>query len=78
MMPGAEEAAAREKSIRDVLVTCGGFMRTDEGKALFVAHCENSLYVRQKAGLQVTSPPPGVEPGFRPGEIIPFQPPGYW
>lgn len=78
MVRAAEDSAGREKSIRDVMVTCGGFTRTLEGKAFFVAHCENSLYVRQKAGLRVTSPPPGIAPGFRTGEIISFQPPGNW
>ena len=59
-------------------VTCGGFARSPSGQWYFVAHCENSLYVKAKAGFQVTPPPPGIPAQFRTGEVIPFQPPPGW
>jgi hypothetical protein len=58
-----------------VLVTCGGFACAPSGQTYFVAHCENSLYVRRKAGFKVSAPPPGIPPDPRVGECLPFTPP---
>ncbi len=78
MARAAEQALAKGGSPDKVLVTCGGFTSSPSGQTMFVAHCENCLYVRAKAGLQAAAPPPGVLPGFRVGEVIPFQPPPGW
>jgi hypothetical protein len=61
-----------------VLVTCAGFFHTVLKEAFLVAHCENSLYVRQRGGFQVAAPPPGAPQTFRTGECVPFTPPADW
>ena len=73
--PSPDQALGRGGSPESLLVTCGGFARAPAGQWYFVAHCENSLWVRQKAGMKVSAPPPGIAPGFRTGECLPFQPP---
>jgi hypothetical protein len=61
-----------------VLVTCAGFFTTASKEVFLVAHCENSLYVRQRGGFQVAAPPPGAPQSFRTGECVPFTPPADW
>jgi hypothetical protein len=78
MVRAAEQSLADEGFPASVMVTCGGFAKSPSGQMFFVAHCENCLYVRSKGGFQVTMPPPGIAPGFRVGEVIPFQPPAGW
>jgi hypothetical protein len=74
----AEETLAQGSSPATVMVTCGGFVSSPLGQVFFVAHCENCLHIRAKAGFLVTGPPPGIASSFRVGEVIPFQPPEGW
>ena len=78
MIRTAEQLLATGGQATSIMVTCGGFTASPSGQWFFVAHCENCLYVRARARLQVSGPPPGVSPGFRVGEVIPFQPPSKW
>jgi hypothetical protein len=78
MVRAAEQRLAQGGSPAGVLVTCGGFAHSPSGQWFFVAHCENCLYVRSRAGLQVSAPPPGIRRGLRAGEVLPFQPPPGW
>ena len=74
----AEQILSQGDSPASVKVTCGGFVSSPSGQMYFVAHCENCLYIRAKAGFQISGPPPGIARGFRPGEVIPFQRPTGW
>lgn len=78
MMKSAEELLAEGADPTSVLVTCGGFTSAPSGQSFFVSHCENSLYVRERAGFRVSPPPPGVQVGLRPGECVAFTPPSHW
>lgn len=78
MVRAAEQTLAQGGSPSMQMVTCGGFCSSPSGQWYFVAHCENSLYVRAKAGFQVTPPPPGIPARFKTGEILPFQKPPGW
>lgn len=76
---GTAEASQRQRQgspPSGILVTCGGFYPAPSARFYFVAHCENSLFLRARAGFQVASPPPGIAPGFRTGEMIPYKFPG--
>src|SRR5712691_6026852 len=68
MVRAAEQVLAGGRSPSGLLVTCGGFARAPSGQYYFVAHCENSLFVRQQAGFQVSAPPSGIPASFRVGE----------
>ena len=78
MVQAVDQTLASGGSPSMQLVTCGGFISSPTGQWYFVAHCENSLYVRARAGFQVASPPPGIPSRFRTGEMIPFQMPAGW
>jgi hypothetical protein len=78
MVRAAEQSLGRGGTPDRLLVTCGGFTSGPSGQSFFVAHCENCVYVRSRAGFRVSGPPPGVPPVFRVGEVIPFQPPPGW
>jgi len=78
MVRAAEAVLAQGGTPSMQLVTCGGFCSSWSGQFYFVAHCENCLYVRAKAGFQVSSSPPGIPARFRTGEIFPFQKPAGW
>ncbi len=78
MVRAAEQGLAQGSSPQSLLLTCGGFTTSPSGQMYFVAHCENSLYVRSKGGFLVSTPPPGIAEGFRMGEVIPFQRPPNW
>ncbi len=74
----AEQALAHGGNPARLLVTCGGLTCAPSGRWYFVAHCENSLYVRRRAGFLVAAPPPGMPSGLRAGECVPFTPPPGW
>jgi hypothetical protein len=78
MVRAAEAQVAQRGSPSGILITCGGFASAPNGQMYFVAHCENCLYVRSKAGFLITPPPPGIPAQFRAGEVIPFQRPPGW
>jgi hypothetical protein len=78
MVRAAEQTLSRGGRPDGLLVTCGGFTAGPSGQQYYVAHCENCLYVRSRAGFRVSAPPPGISPGFRVGEVIAFQPPPGW
>lgn len=63
---------------KDLLVTGGGFAQGVDGQVYFVAHDEDSRYLRDAVGCQVAKPPPGIPADLRPGEIVPFTPPAQW
>jgi SUKH-3 immunity protein len=78
MVRATEQLLSQGGAPSGLLVTCGGFTVGPPGQHFFVAHCENCLYVRSRAGFRVSAPPPGVPPGFRVGEVIAFRPPAGW
>lgn len=79
MVRAAEDTLAQGSSPGNVMITCGGFLRSAASKQMyFVAHCENSRYVRAKAKFRVAAPPPGIPSELRVGEVIPFHPPAHW
>ncbi|MDB5385484.1 MAG: hypothetical protein JWM11_1130, partial [Planctomycetaceae bacterium] len=78
MIKASESALAKGGTPSQVMVTNGGFTSDAAGQAYFVAHCENSIYVRNAAGFKVARSPPGVPENLRPGEIVPFTAPRHW
>lgn len=69
------EQGVPKDGLAGVLVTNGGFAFGNGNEPYFVAHCENSLYVRRAAGVQVSGSPPGIPAAVRAGESFPFTPP---
>lgn len=78
MVRSVEPILSQGHSPAGLMVTCGGFVSSSSGETFFLGHCENSIYVRSKAGFQVSLPPPGIAQGFRVGEIMPFTVPSSW
>lgn len=74
MIRSTEKVLAEGAIPSNVMVSCGGFT-VRSGQLYFVAHCENSLYVRERAGLTASPTPPGVPPDFHLGAVIPIQAP---
>jgi hypothetical protein len=58
----------------EMVVPLGEVERAPSGESFFVAHCENSLYVRRRAGFHVAPPPQGVPSNPRVGECFPCKP----
>ena len=75
MVRVVEQSLANGAEPTSLMVTCGGIAVSPSGELLFVAHCENCLFVRSKAGFQVSGPPPGIASRLRIGEVIPLQRP---
>lgn len=78
MVRAAEQALPRGRPPGGLVVSFGGFIRGPSGECYFVAHGENCLYVRSRAGFRVLPPPPGIPSEVGVGEVIPFQPPYGW
>jgi hypothetical protein len=70
---------ASRESPKDVMVTCGGFIRDINGQLYFVPHTENAIWTRRAAGFKVSPPPPGLENiPTSPGGMIAYVPPASW